>query len=155
MCCPSGLPTVRAALSPVPWSGLEGPVQVRSGDAFAVLIAGLPVAGGGVLAGGDRLVEPAHLFQVGARLEELTEERLAAVAGTEPHVRVVEHQLNIDAARIVEYAGRDLPEHLRGLSPSRLEDLCALYLRVLGCDDVEVVGAATAGSLVWQPHFTV
>jgi hypothetical protein len=31
-----------------PWRGLEGPVQVLSGDAFAVLIAGLPVDGGGV-----------------------------------------------------------------------------------------------------------
>jgi hypothetical protein len=68
-------------------------------------------------------------------------------------VRLVEHKLNIDAARIVGYGGRDLLEHLRGLSPSRFEKLCALYLRVLGCDDVEVVGSATAGLPVWQPHF--
>jgi restriction system protein len=38
-------------------------------------------------------------------------------------------------------------EHLRALSPTRFEELCALYLRVLGCEDVKVVGAATAGSL--------
>ena len=31
--------------------------------------------------------------------------------------------------------------------PPRFEELCALYLRVLGCEDVKVVGAATAGSL--------
>jgi hypothetical protein len=42
-------------------------------------------------------------------------------------------KLNIDAARIAGYARRDLLEHLRGLSLSRFEELCALYLRVLGC----------------------
>ena len=36
---------------------------------------------------------------------------------------------------------------MRGLSPARFEELCALYLRVLGCENVKVVGAATAGSL--------
>ena len=82
-----------------------------------------------------------------ARLEERTEERLVPIAGTEPQARLLEHKLNLDAARIVEHVERDLLEHLRGLSPSRFEDLCALYLRVLGCDDVQVVGAATAGSL--------
>ena len=82
-----------------------------------------------------------------ARLEELTEDRLVPIAGTESQVRLLEHKLNLDAVRIVEHVERDLLEHLRGLSPSRFEDLCALYLRVLGCDDVEVVGAATAGSM--------
>jgi hypothetical protein len=82
-----------------------------------------------------------------ARLEELTEERLVPIAGTEPQARLLEHKLNLDAARIVEHVERDLLEHLRGLPPSRFEDLCALYLRVLGCDDVEVVGAAAAGTL--------
>jgi hypothetical protein len=37
--------------------------------------------------------------------------------------------------------------HLWKLSPARLEEFCALYLRALGCEDVKVVGAATAGSL--------
>jgi hypothetical protein len=103
MCCPSRLPKSTCCPLAGPWSGLEAPVQVLSGDAFAVLIAGLPVDGGGVLAGGDRLVEPARLFQAGARLEELTEERLVAVAGTEPQARLLGHKLNIDAARIVGY----------------------------------------------------
>ena len=82
-----------------------------------------------------------------ARLEELTEDRLVPIAGTEPPARLLEQKLNLDAARIVEHVERDLLEHLRGLSPSRFEELCALYLRALGCDDVKVVGAATAGSL--------
>ncbi len=82
-----------------------------------------------------------------ARLEELTEERLVPVAGAESPVRLLEHKLNLDAARIVEHVQRELLEHLRGLSPSRFEELCALYLRELGCDDVQVVGAAATGSL--------
>ena len=82
-----------------------------------------------------------------ARLEEITEERLVPIAAPEPQVRLLEHKLNLDAARIVQHVERDLLEHLRGLSPSQFEELCALYLRVLGCDDVKVIGAATAGSL--------
>jgi predicted Mrr-cat superfamily restriction endonuclease len=82
-----------------------------------------------------------------ARLEEITEERLVPIAVSEPPVRLLEQKLNLDAARIVQHVERDLLEHLRGLSPSQFEELCALYLRVLGCEDVKVVGAATAGSL--------
>jgi hypothetical protein len=93
---------------------------------------------------GTNLALPA---EADARLEELTEERLVPIAGTEPQARLLEHKLNLDAARIVEHVERDLLEHLRGLPPARFEDLCALYLRALGCDDVAVVGAATAGSL--------
>lgn len=36
-------------------------------------------------------------------MEELTEERLVPVAGTESPVRLLEHKLNLDAARIVEH----------------------------------------------------
>jgi predicted Mrr-cat superfamily restriction endonuclease len=82
-----------------------------------------------------------------ARLEEVTEERSVPIAGREPPVRLLEHRLNLDAARIVQQVERDLLAHLRGLSPSEFEELCALYLRVLGCEDVRVVGAAMAGSL--------
>jgi hypothetical protein len=80
-------------------------------------------------------------------LEEVTEERSVPIAGTEPPVRLLEHKLNLDAARIVQQVERDLLAHLRGLSPPQFEELCALYLRALGCEDVRVVGAATAGSL--------
>jgi hypothetical protein len=81
------------------------------------------------------------------QLEAITEDRLVPIAGTEPPVRLLEHKLNIDAQRVVEHVERDLLEYLRGLSPSRFEELCALYLQTLGCEDVKVVGAATAGSL--------
>lgn len=81
------------------------------------------------------------------RLEEVTEDRLIPIAGREPPARLLERKLNLDAARIAEQVERDLLEHLCGLSPARFEELCALYLRVLGCEDVQVVGAATAGSL--------
>jgi hypothetical protein len=37
-------------------------------DAFAVPVAGFAVDGGGVLAGGDGLVEPAHLVQGDAEI---------------------------------------------------------------------------------------
>jgi hypothetical protein len=46
-----------------PWSGLDGPVQVLSGDAFAVLITGLPVDGDGVPVGGHRLPGPPRILQ--------------------------------------------------------------------------------------------
>jgi Restriction endonuclease len=82
-----------------------------------------------------------------ARLEEMTEERLVPIAGMEPPTRLLERKLNLDAARVAQLVEQDLLEHLRGLSPVRFEELCALYLRMLGCDDVKVVGAATAGSL--------
>jgi predicted Mrr-cat superfamily restriction endonuclease len=81
------------------------------------------------------------------RLEELTEDRLIPVTGREPAARLLEQKLNLDAARITERVKQDLLEHLRDLPPSRFEELCALYLRALGCEDVKVVGAATAGSL--------
>ena len=80
------------------------------------------------------------------RLEEVTEDRLVPIAGHESPARLLERKLNLDAARIAEQVEQDLLEHLRGLSPARFEELCALYLRVLGCEDVKVVGAATAGS---------
>jgi restriction endonuclease Mrr len=62
-------------------------------------------------------------------------------------VRLLENKLNIDAQRVVEHVERDLLDHLRGLTPAEFEELCALYLRILGCEDVKVTGAATAGSL--------
>ena len=86
------------------------------------------------------------LAEADTRLEEITEDRLIPIAGREPPARLLERKLNLDAARIAEQVERDLLEHLRGLSPVRFEELCALYLRVLGCEDVKVVGAATAGS---------
>ena len=82
-----------------------------------------------------------------ARLEEMTEGRLIPVAGREAPARLLERKLNLDAARIAEQVERDLLEHVRSMPPARFEELCALYLRVLGCEDVKVVGAATAGSL--------
>jgi Restriction endonuclease len=81
------------------------------------------------------------------RLEELTEDRLIPIAGREPAARLLERKLNLDAARITEQVERDLLQHLRDLPPSQFEELCALYLRALGCEDVKVVGAAAAGSL--------
>lgn len=80
------------------------------------------------------------------RLEELTEDRLIPIAGREPAARLLERKLNLDAARITEQVERDLLQHLRDLPPSQFEELCALYLRALGCEDVKVVGAAAAGS---------
>ena len=99
-----------------------------------------------VLAGlmGTNLALPA---KADTRLEEVTEDRLIPIGGRETPVRLLERKLNLDAARIAEQVERDLLEHLRGLSPARFEELCALYLRVLGCEDVTVVGAAAAGSL--------
>lgn len=85
--------------------------------------------------------------EVDARLEEITEDRLVPVAGQESPARLLERKLNVDAQRITEQVERDLLEHVRSMPPARFEELCALYLRVLGCEDVKVVGAATAGSL--------
>lgn len=82
-----------------------------------------------------------------ARLEELTQDRQIPVAGREAPARLLEQKLNLDAKRIAEQVERDLLEHLRSMPPARFEELCALYLRALGCEDVKVVGAATAGSL--------
>jgi len=79
-----------------------------------------------------------------ARLEEMTEGRLIPVAGREAPARLLERKLNLDAARIAEQVERDLLEHVRSMPSARFEELCALYLRVLGCEDVKVVGAATA-----------
>ena len=81
------------------------------------------------------------------KLEELTEDRLTPVGGRKPAARLMEQKLNLDAASITKQVERDLLEHLRDLPPSRFEELCALYLRTLGCEDVKVIGAATAGSL--------
>jgi restriction endonuclease len=82
-----------------------------------------------------------------SRLEDLTEDRLIPVSGPEPAARRLEVRLNIDAQRVTERVELDLLEHLRSLTPQQTEDLCALYLRALGCDNVKVVGAAAAGSL--------
>jgi predicted Mrr-cat superfamily restriction endonuclease len=82
-----------------------------------------------------------------ARLEEMTEDRLIPVAGGEAPARLLERKLNLDALRIAEQVETDLLQHVRGMPPARFEELCALYLRVLGCEDVKVVGAATTGSL--------
>jgi hypothetical protein len=82
-----------------------------------------------------------------AQLELVSEQRMVPVAGTDPPARLLERKLNLDAERIAEQVERDLLEHLRALPPSQFEELCALYLRELGCEDVCVVGAATAGSL--------
>ena len=81
------------------------------------------------------------------RLQEMIEDRLIPLAEREPPARALERKLNLNAVRIAEQVERDLLDHLRGLSSTRFEELCALYLRVLGCEDVKVVGAATAGSL--------
>jgi hypothetical protein len=82
-----------------------------------------------------------------ARLEEVTQDRLVPVAGQEPPARLLERKLYLDAKRITDQVEHDLLEHLRTMSHARFEELCALYLRVLECEDVKVVGAATAGSL--------
>lgn len=82
-----------------------------------------------------------------ARLEEMTEDRLIPLADRGSPARLLERKLNLDATRIAEQVEGDLLEHVRGLPPAQFEELCALYLRALGCEDVRVVGAATAGSL--------
>jgi hypothetical protein len=84
-----------------------------------------------------------------ARLEEITENRLIPVSGAteEPAARSLERKINLDAARLTEQVERDLLEELHGLTPELFEQVCAVYLQVLGCEDAVVVGAATAGSL--------
>ena len=82
-----------------------------------------------------------------ARLEKLTEDRLVPVKRTEASASLLERKLNVDVALIAGHIERDLLAYLQKLSPARFEELCALYLRVLGCEDVKVVGAATARSL--------
>lgn len=82
-----------------------------------------------------------------ARLEEMTEDRLNPVTETESPTRLLERKLNLDAARIAEQVERDLLESVSRLPAAQFEELCALYLRALGCEDVKVVGAATSGSL--------
>src|SRR6266851_1091624 len=82
-----------------------------------------------------------------ARLEQVTEDRLLPIVDTEPTARLLERRLNLDVKRVADQVERDLLDHLRGLTPAQLEDLCALYLRERGCEDVKVVGASTAGSL--------
>jgi predicted Mrr-cat superfamily restriction endonuclease len=121
-------------------SRINPPLLRRESDADAVLAATPALTG---LMGTNLALSA----EADARLEEITEERLVPIAAPEPPARLLEHKLNLDAARIVQQVERDLLEHLRDLSPSRFEELCALYLRVLGCEDVKVVGAATAGSL--------
>lgn len=121
-------------------SRVDPPLLRSESDADPVLSAASALAG----RMGTNLSLP---LDTDARLEELTEDRLIPVGGREPPARLLERKLNLDAARIAEQVERDLLEHLRGMSPARFEELCALYLRVLGCEDVKVVGAATAGSL--------
>jgi hypothetical protein len=121
-------------------SRIDPPLQRAESDADPVLsmiaaLAGLMGTNLSLPAGAD------------TRLEEVTEDRLIPIGGWEPPARLLERKLNLDAARIAEQVELDLLDHLRGLSPAQFEELCALYLRVLGCEDVQVVGAATAGSL--------
>ena len=84
-----------------------------------------------------------------ARLEEVTEDRLVPViaAAEEPAARALERKINLDAARLTEQVERDLLDHLHELTPVEFEQLCAVYLQVLGCEDAVVIGAASAGSL--------
>jgi len=82
-----------------------------------------------------------------ARLEEMTEDRQIPLAGQEPPARLLEQKLNLDAKRIAEQVECNLLEHVRAMPHARFEELCAPYLRMLGCEDVKVVGAAAAGSL--------
>jgi Restriction endonuclease len=121
-------------------SRIDPPLLRAESDVDPVLSATSALAG----LMGTNLALPAG---ADSRLEEVTEDRLIPIAGREPAVRLLERKLNLDAARIAEQVEQDLLEHLRGLSPARFEELCALYLRVLGCEDVKVTGAATAGSL--------
>jgi hypothetical protein len=121
-------------------SRVDPPLLRAESDADPVLSAASALAG----LMGTNLALPA---EADIRLEEVTEDRLIPIAGREPPARLLERKLNLDAARIAEQVERDLLDHLRGLSPARFEELCALYLRVLGCEDVKVVGAAAAGAL--------
>lgn len=121
-------------------SRIDPPLVRAESDADPVLSATPALAG----LMGTNLYLPA---EADTRLEELTEDRLIPVGGRKPAARLLEQKLNLDAARITEQVERDLLEHLRELPPSRFEELCALYLRALGCEDVKVTGAATAGSL--------
>ena len=121
-------------------SRIDPPLLRAESDTDPVLSATSALAG----LMGTNLSLPA---EADTRLEEVTEDRLIPIAGLEPPARLLERKLNLDAARIAEQVEQDLLEHLRGLSPVRFEELCALYLRVLGCEDVKVVGAATASSL--------
>ena len=121
-------------------SRIDPPLLRAESDTDPILSATSALAG----LMGTNLSLPA---EADTRLEEVTEDRLIPIAGREPPARLLERKLNFDAARIAEQVERDLLEHLHGLSPVRFEELCALYLRVLGCEDVKVVGAAAAGSL--------
>jgi restriction endonuclease Mrr len=121
-------------------SRIDPPLLRAESDSDPVLSAASALAG----LMGTNLALPA---EADTRLEEVTEDRLIPIAGREPPARLLERKLNLDAARIAEQVERDLLDHLHGLSPARFEELCALYLRVLGCEDVKVVGAAAAGSL--------
>ncbi|MFC5268697.1 restriction endonuclease [Kribbella qitaiheensis] len=82
-----------------------------------------------------------------ARLEELTAIRLIPVSGVALGGRLLERKINLDIVRLTEQVERDLLHELQSLSPLEFEEICALYLQVLGCDDALVVGAATAGTL--------
>lgn len=121
-------------------SRIDPPLLRAESDTDPVLSATSALAG----LMGTNLSLPA---EADTKLEEVTEDRLIPIAGREPPARLLERKLNLDAARIAEQVEGDLLEHLRSLPPAQFEELCALYLRVLGCEDVKVVGAATAGSL--------
>jgi predicted Mrr-cat superfamily restriction endonuclease len=121
-------------------SRIDPPLLRTESDADPVLSAASALAG----QMGTNLSLPA---ETDTRLEEVTENRLIPITRTEPPARLLERKLNLDAARVAEHVERDLLEHLRTLSPAEFEELCALYLRTLGCENVKVVGAATAGSL--------
>ena len=102
-------------------SRIDPPLLRAESDADPVLSATSALAG----LMGTNLSLPAG---ADTRLEEVTEDRLIPIAGREPPARLLERKLNLDAARIAEQVERDLLAYLRGLSPARFEELCALYL---------------------------
>lgn len=107
-------------------SRIDPPLLRAESDTDPVLSATSALAG----LMGTNLSLPA---EADTRLEEVTEDRMIPLAGREPPARLLERKLNLDAARIAEQVERDLLDHLRSLPPARFEELCALYLRALGC----------------------
>ena len=81
------------------------------------------------------------------RLMELTQDRQLPLGGSEHSARVLERTINLDVQRLSDLVEQDLLAHLRTLGHIEFEEVCALFLRAMGCDDVRVVGAATSGSL--------
>jgi predicted Mrr-cat superfamily restriction endonuclease len=82
-----------------------------------------------------------------AQLEECTSERLEPVAGTNAESRLAELQLHKDVADLRAKVLDDILEALRALDHKSFEHVCASYLEALGCKEVHVTGAVTAGTL--------